>query len=88
MGIGTTKAKAINAYAPWGAFRYGRPFPGLLCNIQVSIKWLDSWIELVEVQIGRDYAMLQRQRALDDAGDTSSTLRMTNDGFDGANVEW
>jgi len=81
--IGAAKTERADAGAV-GAFAFG-PRPQLRHHLQPQPVKVDQRVGALEVQAGRDFAVVQRQRHLEHAGNTRARLQVADIGLDRTN---
>lgn len=64
-----------------------RPWPECSRNTQMVVKWLDTWVQSVEMKIWRNQTTLQCQGCLQDSRNACRTFGMTYDCFRAAHKQ-
>lgn len=65
-----------------------RPRHGGHGDFEVTVKWLDLWIEIFEQQVWRNDLVFQGERGLNEPREASCAFCVSNHSFDGANVKF
>lgn len=87
VGVRSTETEAVHAGASRNAMCQLRPGNRGRGDLQRAVELLDGWVELVEVQIWRDSAVLDGEECLHDASQAGTALQVSDDGLDRANVQ-